>query len=96
MQHSQIDIEHYNLKCMPMTQHFPNILLIAWQRLKLKLQYHFFGRIFVAVFHVEILNFIGYANNTACHIALHNDFQKSFIYLKVVDLLNVNEADYSG
>ena len=35
-------------------------------------------------------HFIGYANNT-CDITLHNDFWESFIYLKVIKLLHINE-----
>ena len=39
-----------------------------------KSQYSFFGKIFVAVFLVEMFNSIGYASNTTCDITLHNDF----------------------
>ena len=67
---------------------FDCITKITWS------QYHFFGRIFVIVelcVFPEIFNFIGYTNNTKRDIALHNvnDFWKSFIYLKVVKLLNI-------
>ena len=40
----------------------------------LKSQYNLFGRIFVTLFFVETLNFIGHANNTMCDATLHNDF----------------------
>ena len=68
---------------VPMTGKF--CLAFPWLHCKdhLKLQYNFFGRVFVTVFLVEIFNLDGYTNNhTTCDITLHNDFQKSCIYLR--------------
>ena len=50
------------------------------------LKSHFFGRIFISVFFVEIFNFIGYANITTCDIPLHNDLK--------VKLFNISEEVY--
>ena len=57
----------------------------------LKSHYNFFGRIFVTLYFVEIFNLIGFANNTTCDITLHNDFLISFVCLKAVKLLHINE-----
>ena len=42
-------------------------------------------------FLIEIFCIHGHANNTRCNITLHNDFWKSFIYFKVVELLHINK-----
>ena len=58
----------------PLTRNLDPVFFSLHFKDHFKQQYNFFGRIFVAVFFVKIFNFIGYANNTTCDIASHNDF----------------------
>ena len=41
-------------------------------------------------FLIEIFCILKHANDTTCDITLHNDFWKSFIYFKVIELLHIN------
>ena len=54
------------------TKFCPTFCWLYWED-RIKLQYNFFGRIFVTPFLVKIVNFIGYANNATTDVIVYDE-----------------------